>query len=79
MDVQLPEVGTVEETYHPKDAIGAALKASVALGGAGLFIAAVQNSIAKENVGSFGVFSRFGGTTALFGTLHSPRQILELR
>lgn len=66
-EVQFPEVGSIEETYHPQDAIGAGTKSSLALGGTGLFIAAVQNSISKENVGTFGVVSRFGGTVALFG------------
>lgn len=67
-DIQFPAAGPVQETYHPQDAIGTMLKDGLSVGGAGLFIAAVQNSIAKQNVGAFGVFSRFGGTTAMFGT-----------
>lgn len=31
-------------------------------------MAAVQNTVAKENVGAFGVFTRFGRTIGLFGT-----------
>jgi len=65
--VQFPEPADVEEAYHPQDAVGAGIKSSLAVGTAGLFFAAVQTSYAKQNVGAFGVFSRFGGTTALFG------------
>jgi len=67
--VQFPEPADVEEPYHPQDAIGAGIKSSLAVGTAGLFFAAVQTSYAKQNVGAFGVFSRFGGTTALFATM----------
>lgn len=69
-DVQFPDVGPPDvtyETYEPQDAIGKAIKNGAMLGGAGLFLAAVQNTVAKENVGMFGIFSRFGSSTALFG------------
>lgn len=65
--VQLPEPGPVDVTYYPQDAIENAIKSSVAIGAAGLFVGAIQNTVAKENVGAFGVFSRFGNTAALFG------------
>ena len=34
-------------------------------GAAGLFIASVQNTVAKEQVGAFGVFTRFGRTIGI--------------
>lgn len=64
---QFPEPGSVDETFHPQDAIGGAVKNGTMLGGAGLFLAAVQNTMAKQNLGALGIFSRFGTTTALFG------------
>lgn len=66
-DVQFPEVDPTEVTFEPQDAIGKATKNAAMLGGAGLFLAAVQNTVAKENVGMFGIFSKFGSSTALFG------------
>ena len=55
------------EQHHPQDAIGAATKALLMTGGAGLFISAIQNSLQRENVGALGVFTRTGGTIATFG------------
>lgn len=66
-DSTFPEVSTVEPMYEPKDAIGNSITNGVMLGGAGLFLAAVQSTVAKENIGMFGIFSRFGSSTALFG------------
>lgn len=64
---QFPEFGPQDVTFQPQDAIGKAIKNSAMLGGAGLFLAAVQNTVAKENIGMFGIFSKFGSSTALFG------------
>lgn len=56
-----------EEVFHPEDAIAKSIHATTITGGAGLLLAAVQNTVARENIGAFGVFTRFGGTIALFG------------
>jgi hypothetical protein len=56
-----------EEQYQPQDAVGAAIKATAITGGAGAFISTIQNTLAKQNVGAFGVFTRTGGTIAVFG------------
>lgn len=53
--------------YQPQDALGAATRAVVLTGTAGLFLAAIQNTVTKENVGAFGVISRFGSTVGIFG------------
>ena len=65
-----------EPAYQPKDAIAASLNSGSLSGGAGLLLAAVQNTLARENVGAFGVFTRFGGTVALFGMLESREGVL---
>lgn len=54
--------------YEPKDAIAQSVRSATFTGSAGLLLAAVQNTLSRENVGAFGVFTRFGGTIALFGT-----------
>ena len=56
-----------EHPYHPKDAIGASIKATAITTAAGLFVSSVQNTLTKQNVGSMGTFTRFGTTTAVFG------------
>jgi len=62
---QMADLGV---TYHPEDAIEKSIRSATMTGGAGLLLAAVQNTVARENIGAFGVFTRFGTTTALFGT-----------
>jgi hypothetical protein len=59
-----------EASYHPKDAVSAGIKGTAVVGGAGLFAAAVQNTLTKRNTTAFGVFTRFGGTFATFGTFN---------
>ncbi|KIV77272.1 hypothetical protein PV11_09083 [Exophiala sideris] len=55
--------------YHPKDALATTVHAVTYTGAAGLFLAAVQNTVAKENVGPLGVFSRFGRTIGIFAAM----------
>lgn len=54
------------------------------VGGAGLFLSAVQNSLTRQNVTGWGVITRTGGTIAAFGMLHRrppfpARQVLTSR
>jgi hypothetical protein len=57
-----------EKVYAPKDALAATFRTTAATGGVGLFASAVQNTLLKQNVGPWGVFTRFGGTIGVFGT-----------
>jgi hypothetical protein len=61
-----------DEPWRPQDAIANATRASLVGGASGLLLSAVQNTLAKQNVGAIGVFTRFGGTTALFGMALLP-------
>lgn len=63
----------VEDLYQPKDAVGATIKATMITGTAGTFVSAIQNVLAKQNVGAFGVFTRTGGTIAVFGMIFRKR------
>ncbi|KAK5149844.1 hypothetical protein LTR04_006947, partial [Oleoguttula sp. CCFEE 6159] len=58
-----------EHPYHPKDAIGASIKATMITTGAGALISGVQNTLTKQNVGAMGVFTRTGGTIAVFAAM----------
>ncbi|KAI0458934.1 hypothetical protein F5B21DRAFT_499996 [Xylaria acuta] len=53
-----------ERPFHSKDAVKSGLQGALVGGGAGFFISAMQNSLAKQNVGTWGVFTRTGGTIA---------------
>jgi hypothetical protein len=58
----------IEGIYQPKDAVGAAVKATGVTSVAGLFVSTIQNTLSKQNVGAMSVFTRTGGTIAIFGT-----------
>jgi FtsH-binding integral membrane protein len=63
-----------EEVYEPQDAIAKFTQSAVIVGSAGLLLSAVQNTVAKQNLGAMGIVTKFGGTTAMFGMLdHGPR------
>ncbi|KAI8953304.1 hypothetical protein F4801DRAFT_576757 [Xylaria longipes] len=53
-----------ERLFHPKDAVKSGIQGVLVGGGAGLFLSAIQNSLAKQNVGVWGVFTRTGSTIA---------------
>jgi len=75
-DLSEPQV-VFEEMYEPRDALGAATRAATTTGAAGLFLAAVQNTVAKENIGPFGVFSRYGTTIATFAAMGGAYQFVS--
>ncbi|KAI3339293.1 hypothetical protein F4824DRAFT_498560 [Ustulina deusta] len=58
-----------EQPYHQKDAIKSGIQGALVGGGAGFLFSAVQNSLAKQSVGAWGVFTRTGGTIASLTTL----------
>lgn len=66
-----------EHDYHPQDAIGQAVKATLVTGGAGLFISTIQNTLTRQNVGMMGVFTRTGGTVGVFGTEEHILEVLR--
>ncbi|KAL8941659.1 MAG: hypothetical protein Q9216_002122 [Gyalolechia sp. 2 TL-2023] len=58
-----------EPVYEPKDAISHSARSTMVLGGAGLFISAVQNALTRQNVGGWGVITRTGGTIVMFAAI----------
>ena len=57
-----------EPRFQPQDALQLTFKTTLITGSAGLLFAAVQNTLTRQNVGAFGVFTRYGGTIGLFGS-----------
>ncbi len=45
------------------------MKTTGLTGAVGLFASAVQNTLARQNVGPWGVFVRSGGTIGIFGMI----------
>jgi len=56
-----------EAVYQPKDAVGLAIESTLITGAAGFAISAIHNSLTKQNVSAWGVFTRTGGVIAMLG------------
>lgn len=57
-----------EKPFHAKNSIKSGVNGALVGGAAGLIASAIQNSLAKTNVGAFGIFTRTGGTVATLST-----------
>ncbi|KAF8424110.1 NADH-ubiquinone oxidoreductase 213 kDa subunit [Tirmania nivea] len=55
--------------YEPKDALARAAQGTLVVGTAGALLSAVQNSLAKQNLGAMGFITRTGGTIGLFAAM----------
>lgn len=51
--------------YSEKSALGSGMKSLATGAGAGVFLSAIQNSLAKHDHGAMGIFTRSGGTISL--------------
>ncbi|KAI1497291.1 NADH-ubiquinone oxidoreductase-like protein [Biscogniauxia marginata] len=58
-----------EHPFHQKDALKSGINGALIGGGVGLFASAIQNSLAKRNIGPWGVFTRTGSTIATFSAV----------
>ncbi|MCJ1236406.1 hypothetical protein MMC14_004387 [Varicellaria rhodocarpa] len=58
-----------ETVYQPKDAVTAAIRTTMITAGAGALVSSIQNTLTKENVTAWGIFSRSGGTIAVFAAM----------
>ena len=65
-----------EATYKPKDAVEIGIESTLITGAAGLAVAAIQNTLTKQNVSAWGVFTRGGGIIAMFGVLSMGLSLL---
>lgn len=54
--------------FHQRSPVGDAFNAGSAGAVVGLLVSAVQNSLQKHHAGAMGIFTRTGGTIALFST-----------
>lgn len=56
-----------ESVYQPKDAVGLAIESTLITGAAGLTVSAIKNTLTKQNISGWGIFTRTGGAIAIFG------------
>lgn len=56
------------EMFHVRQPVNEAFNTGIASAGVGLLASAVQNSLQKHKAGAMGIFTRTGGTIALFST-----------
>ena len=55
--------------YHEKDTLANTVKTMSQTTLAGVIFAGAQNSLQRQNVGAFGIFTRSGAVIAQFGTV----------
>ncbi|KAL2072255.1 hypothetical protein VTL71DRAFT_11598 [Oculimacula yallundae] len=58
-----------DEQYHPKDAVKTAINGTMIMGAAGGLVSAIQNTLTKKNASPWGVFTKTGGTIAVFAAM----------
>ncbi|OJJ02847.1 hypothetical protein ASPVEDRAFT_42368 [Aspergillus versicolor CBS 583.65] len=63
--------------YHPQDTISRTMKTTGLTGSVGLFASAVQNTLARQNVGPWGVFVRSGGTIGIFAAMGGTYEFVK--
>jgi len=64
--------------YQPKDAVTAGIKATLVTGAAGALVSSVQNTLTKQNVTAWGIFTRTGGTIAVFAAMGGTYEFTKL-
>lgn len=62
--------------FHERSAINEALNAGAVSAAAGLFMSALQNSVQRHSAGAMGIFTRTGGTIALFSACSTANKPL---
>jgi hypothetical protein len=62
-----PTMSAHHDTFHPKDTFADVASTTLQTTTVGAVIAAVQNTLRKQNVGPMGMFTRSGGTIMLYG------------
>ncbi|KAI1319961.1 hypothetical protein F5Y16DRAFT_405790 [Xylariaceae sp. FL0255] len=62
----IPRIYPEPPPYKQQDAIKEGIRGALYGGASGFAVSAVQNALAKHRVGVWGVFTRTGGTIALF-------------
>lgn len=55
-----------QPVFEERSAVNEGISTGVASAAAGLFMSALQNSLQRHSAGALGVFTRTGGTIALF-------------
>lgn len=65
------------EAYHEKSALNNGFKGAIQSGAFGLFVSAVQNSLATHKHGAMGIFTRTGSSIGLFAAIGAAYGVTE--
>ncbi|KAL3479536.1 hypothetical protein BJX99DRAFT_255531 [Aspergillus californicus] len=68
---------TGDHVYHPQPTFARTLKTTGLTGSVGLFASAVQNTLARSNVGPWGIFVRSGGTIGVFAAMGGTYEFVK--
>ncbi|KAL4921634.1 hypothetical protein BDW62DRAFT_208220 [Aspergillus aurantiobrunneus] len=63
--------------YHPQDTIARTMKTTGLTGSVGLFASAVQNTLARQNVGPWGIFVRSGSTIGILAAMGGTYEFVK--
>ncbi|RDW60419.1 uncharacterized protein DSM5745_10877 [Aspergillus mulundensis] len=63
--------------YHPQDTIARTMRTTGLTGSVGLFASAVQNTLARQNVGPWGVFTRTGATIGILAAMGGTYEFVK--
>ncbi|MCJ1378027.1 hypothetical protein MMC17_001123 [Xylographa soralifera] len=67
-----------DNLFQPKDAVTAGIKSTLVTGAAGALVSSVQNTLAKQNITAWGIFTRTGGTIAVFAAMGGTYEFSKL-
>ncbi|KAI9813535.1 MAG: hypothetical protein M1832_006266 [Thelocarpon impressellum] len=67
-----------QDAYRPKDALGAAITGTMVTGAAGSVVSGIQNTLTKQNVSAWGVFTRTGGTITTFAAMGGAYEFVKV-
>ncbi|KAL2829017.1 Tim17/Tim22/Tim23/Pmp24 family-domain-containing protein [Aspergillus cavernicola] len=66
-----------DHPYHPQDTIGKTFRTTGITTTVGLFTSAVQNTLARSNVGPWGIFARTGSTIGVFAAMGGTYEFVK--
>lgn len=65
------------EPFKEREPFKAAMSSAAVAAGAGTFVSAIQNSMAKHDKGALGIFTRTGSTIGLLSELPRPPLLIS--
>ncbi|MCJ1224148.1 hypothetical protein MMC12_000792 [Toensbergia leucococca] len=71
-------MATEDAVYHPKDIVSSSVRSTMIIGGAGALVSSIQNTLTRQNVTAWGVFTRSGSTIGVFAAMGGTYQFARV-